>query len=69
MVRRYGLRDEPWKKIQDLLPGRADTVGVTAKDNRLLKVWSVVRVPGVADAARGCLKRRGGWSCARAKNQ
>lgn len=35
MVRRYGLRDEQWEKIKDLLPGRADTVGVTAKDNRL----------------------------------
>jgi hypothetical protein len=31
MVRRYGLRDDQWKKIKDLLPGRADTVGVTAK--------------------------------------
>jgi transposase len=35
MVRRYGLRDEQWDKMQDLLPGRADTVGVTATDNRL----------------------------------
>jgi transposase len=35
MVRRYGLRDDQWKKMQDLLPGRADTVGVTAKDHRL----------------------------------
>jgi transposase len=35
MVRRYGLRDEQWEKIKDFLPGRADTVGVTAKDNRL----------------------------------
>jgi transposase len=35
MVRRYGLRDEQWERIQDLLPGRADTIGVTAKDNRL----------------------------------
>ena len=34
MVRRYGLRDDQWEKIQDLLPGRPDTVGVTAKDNR-----------------------------------
>ena len=34
MVRRYGLRDDQWKKMQDLLPGRADTIGVTARDNR-----------------------------------
>ena len=35
MVRRYGLRDDQWKKIKGLLPGRDGTVGVTAKDNRL----------------------------------
>jgi transposase len=35
MVRRYGLRDEQWKKIKNVLPGREGTVGVTAKDNRL----------------------------------
>ena len=35
MVRRYGLRDDQWEKIQHLLPGREETVGVTAKDNRL----------------------------------
>lgn len=34
-MRRYGLRDEQWKKIENLLPGRKETVGVTAKDNRL----------------------------------
>ena len=35
MTRRYGLRDDQWKKIENLLPGREETVGVTAKDNRL----------------------------------
>lgn len=35
MVKRYGLRDDQWEKIQHLLPGREETVGVTAKDNRL----------------------------------
>lgn len=35
MTRRYGLRDDQWERIEHLLPGRADTVGVTAKDNRL----------------------------------
>jgi len=34
-MRRYGLRDEQWKQIENLLPGRKETVGVTAKDNRL----------------------------------
>lgn len=35
MVRRYALRDNQWTTIEKLLPGREDTVGVTAKDNRL----------------------------------
>lgn len=35
MARRDGLRDDQWAKIEGLLPGREETVGVTAKDNRL----------------------------------
>lgn len=35
MTRRYALRDDQWEKIEGLLPGREDSVGVTAKDNRL----------------------------------
>lgn len=35
MSRRYALRDDQWKRIEDLLPGRVGSVGVTAKDNRL----------------------------------
>lgn len=35
MIRRHALRDDQWERIKDLLPGREDTVGVTAKDNRL----------------------------------
>jgi transposase len=34
-MRRYGLRDDQWSRIKDLLPGREEHVGVTAKDNRL----------------------------------
>lgn len=34
-TRRYALRDDQWERIKDLLPGREDTVGRTAKDNRL----------------------------------
>jgi transposase len=33
--RRYALREDQWERIENLLPGRAETVGVTAKDNRL----------------------------------
>lgn len=35
MVRRYGLRDDQWERIEHVLPGGEATVGVTAKDNRL----------------------------------
>jgi transposase len=31
---RYGLRDDQWERIKNLLPGRAGHVGVTAQDNR-----------------------------------
>jgi transposase len=35
MLRRNMLRDDQWERVKNLLPGRAGTVGVTAKDNRL----------------------------------
>ena len=35
MTRRYALRDDQWERLQDLRPGRAGSVGVTARDNRL----------------------------------
>lgn len=34
-MRRYALRDDQWDRIKDVLPGRKNYVGVTAKDNRL----------------------------------
>jgi transposase len=34
-VRRYGLRDDQWDRIKDLLPGREGVVGRPAADNRL----------------------------------
>lgn len=34
-MRRYGLRDDQWERIKDLLPGREGHVGVTARNNRL----------------------------------
>jgi transposase len=35
MMRRFGLRDDQWERIKDLMPGREGSVGVTAADNRL----------------------------------
>ena len=34
-MRRFGLRDDQWERIRDLLAGREGSVGVTASDNRL----------------------------------
>ena len=36
MNKRYALRDDQWARIENLVSGREGTVGVTAKDNRLL---------------------------------
>jgi transposase len=35
VTRRYGLRDDQWDRIKDMLPGRAGTEGRPARDNRL----------------------------------
>jgi transposase len=34
-MRRYALRDDQWKRIEPLLPGKAGDRGRTAADNRL----------------------------------
>jgi transposase len=34
-MRRYALRDDQWARIEGILPGHKNCVGVTAKDNRL----------------------------------
>lgn len=34
-IRRYGLRDDQWERIKNLLPDREGYVGGTAADNRL----------------------------------
>jgi hypothetical protein len=44
MTRRYALRDDQWERIKDLLPGRPGTIGVTAKDNRLLLKPSCIAI-------------------------
>jgi putative transposase len=33
-MRRYELSDQEWVRIAELLPGKANDCGVTAKDNR-----------------------------------
>lgn len=60
MVRRYGLRDDQWERIEQLLPGREETVGVTAKDNRLF-VEAVIYRYRAGIPWRDLLERFGDW--------
>ena len=61
MSRRYALRDDQWERIKNLLPGRADTVGVTAKDNRLF-VEAVLYRYRAGIPWRDLPERFGNWS-------
>lgn len=45
-MRRYGLSDGQWERINDLLPGREGHVGGIAADNRLF-IEAVLTFPGV----------------------
>jgi transposase len=60
MVKRYGLRDDQWKRIKNLLPGRKESVGVTARDNRLF-VEAVLYRYRAGIAWRDLPERFGDW--------
>jgi len=61
MAKRYALRDDQWERIKDLLPGRDNTVGVTAKDNRLF-VEAVLYRYRAGIPWRDLPERFGNWS-------
>jgi transposase len=60
MVKRYGLRDDQWERFKDLLPGRKESVGVTARDNRLF-VEAVLYRYRAGIAWRDLPERFGDW--------
>jgi transposase len=60
MVRRYGLRGEQWEQSKHVLPGRAETVGGTAKDNRLF-VEAVISRSRAGIPWRDLPERFGDW--------
>jgi len=60
MVKRYGLRDDQWERIKDILPGREGHVGGTAKDNRLF-VEAVIWKFRSGAPWRDLPDRFGGW--------
>jgi transposase len=60
-MRRYALRDDQWRRIKDLLPGREGHVGATAKDNRLF-VEAVLYRYRAGIAWRDLPERFGDWN-------
>ena len=58
-MRRYGLRDDQWERIRDLLPGREGHVGVSARDNRAVHRSGALSLPRRHTVARsaGTLRR------------
>ena len=63
-MRRFGLHDDEWNRIRDLLPGRLGHVGVTAGDNRLFVEAVLYRYRTVMPW-RDLLKRFGDWKAVR----
>ena len=59
-MRRYGLRDDPWNRIEGLLPGREGYGGVTAQANRLF-VEAVLYRYRAGIAGRDLPERFGAW--------
>ena len=57
---RYGLRDDEWERIKDLLPGKVGDVGVTAQDNRRF-VEAVLYRYRAGIPWRDLPERFGGW--------
>ena len=60
MTRRYGLRDDQWARMEQLLPGRVGYVGGTARDNRLF-VEAVLYRYRAGIPWRDLPERFGGW--------
>ena len=60
-MRRHGLTDEQFNKIKDFLPGREESVGVTAQDNRVF-VNAVIWIFKTSAPWRDLPPRFGNWS-------
>ena len=61
MRHRHAISDEDWDRIKDLLPGRAGTPGVTAKDNRLF-VDAILWIAKTGAPWRDLPERFGKWN-------
>jgi hypothetical protein len=65
-VRRYGLRDDQWERIEGLLPGRDGSIGRPAKDNRA-NAYMQRSQPEVSSAAEAFLTVLAVWPRMRLK--
>jgi transposase len=61
MRHRHAISDDDWDRIKDLLPGRAGTPGVTAKDNRLF-IDAVLWLAKTGAPWRDLPERFGNWN-------
>ena len=61
MRHRHAISDEDWDRLKDLLPGRAGTPGVTARDNRLF-VDAVLWIGKTGAPWRDLPERFGNWN-------
>jgi putative transposase len=58
---RHGLTQTQWERIEQLLPGKAEDRGVTAKDNRLF-VEAVLWILRTGTPWRDLSERYGNWN-------
>ena len=61
MTRRFEMADEQWTRIEHLLPGRPETPGATARDNRLF-VDAVLWIARTGAGWRDLPERFGLWN-------
>ena len=61
MRHRHAISDEDWDRLKDLLPGRAGTPGVTARDNRLF-IDAVLWIGKTGAPWRDLPERFGNWN-------
>jgi transposase len=63
MRHRHAISDDDWERVKDLLPGRADQPGVTARDNRLF-LDAVLWIAKTGAPWRDLPDRFGSWNSA-----
>lgn len=60
-MRRYAIRDDQWKRIEPLLPGKTEDPGQTAGDNRLF-IDAVLWIGRTGAPWRDLPERYGKWN-------